>query len=825
MSLFNANFYLSTNADVARAVAQGIFKSAEEHYNKFGIAEGRQPNSFFNATYYLQNNPLVAAAVAAGVFKSALEHFEKFGLAEGRRPSEFFSATEYLVNNPDVQQAINAGIFKSAAEHFSLFGYTEGRAPSNAFNPTAYLAANADVAAAVKSGVFKSAFEHFLLFGNKEGRSAQGGGGSSGTSGDTTFAQTLLLTKALDNLVGAAGNDSIIGSADGSTEATLNVGDVIDGGAGTDRLSATVTTATTQVFDLKNVEQVYVRATGNNATLDATSWTGVQEVWSDRSANNVTVNTVKVNAAAGLNETSKDLTVAFDNTVVAGASDTTTVVLKNAGTDDKTANDSTVTLNATTGEFETIVLKTLGTKTSVITSLTGTAIDAANTKLTITGDQGVKINNALAATITTIDASANKGGVDLTLGAGNISYVGSDGVDRIAFGSGELTSADTINGGAGTADVLKVADGGDLTTANLKNVTGFEVIEINANGFTYDASTLTGITGIVYDASGNNNATLTNFVDNGTITFVDDTTGQLALGIKDATVGGTTNTLNVRLVADATTAGSDGVDGLDIRAAGTETINVVSTRDAGQAQQQHSIASLANSTSTTTVNVSGDTDISITVGNNATLTKIDASTLTGKLTLIGGTTAAALLGGTQNDTITGGTGADSLSGGAGDDSLTGGAGADILTGGAGADRFVFVNNGNSLGTTAVDRITDFVTGTDKITIDATNDGGDFFSTGAADTLDLTTTTTVTFGTASTVATAADLTAVYAGITALSASTALNINASIVTVSAGAAAGTYLYINDGNGAVDATDDVLINITGITGTISATDFLFV
>jgi hypothetical protein len=47
---------------------------------------------------------------------------------------------------------------------------------------------------------------------------------------------------------------------------------------------------------------------------------------------------------------------------------------------------------------------------------------------------------------------------------------------------------------------------------------------------------------------------------------------------------------------------------------------------------------------------------------------------------------------------------------------------------------------------------------------------------------------------------------------------------LVTVSGGASAGTYLYINDATGGVAAADDMLINITGITGTLASTDFLF-
>jgi hypothetical protein len=80
-------------------------------------------------------------------------------------------------------------------------------------------------------------------------------------------------------------------------------------------------------------------------------------------------------------------------------------------------------------------------------------------------------------------------------------------------------------------------------------------------------------------------------------------------------------------------------------------------------------------------------------------------------------------------------------------------------------------------------------------------------------------------TAQTIATASSLTAVYAGITAIGVSTNGGaLSGVVVTVSAGSAAGTYLYVNDATGAVSNSTDMLINLTGLTGTLSASDFTF-
>jgi Ca2+-binding RTX toxin-like protein len=91
-----------------------------------------------------------------------------------------------------------------------------------------------------------------------------------------------------------------------------------------------------------------------------------------------------------------------------------------------------------------------------------------------------------------------------------------------------------------------------------------------------------------------------------------------------------------------------------------------------------------------------------------TALNVTAAALTGTLlvTLTGNDGANILTGTANNDTITGG---------GGNDTITGGAGNDELTGGAGNDTFVFAANATLNGT---DAITDFVSGADRLNVDA-----------------------------------------------------------------------------------------------------------
>lgn len=130
--LFDEEWYLADNPNVAEAVANGTLSSGLFHFSRFGQFEGRDPNPIFDTAFYLDANPGVAEAVAANQL-TAVQHFIEDGQVEGRDPSQFFETTFYLDRYPAVAEAVAGGGI-SAIEHFVEDGQFEGRIPRLLFS-------------------------------------------------------------------------------------------------------------------------------------------------------------------------------------------------------------------------------------------------------------------------------------------------------------------------------------------------------------------------------------------------------------------------------------------------------------------------------------------------------------------------------------------------------------------------------------------------------------------------------------------------------------------------------------------------------------------
>jgi len=308
------------------------------------------------------------------------------------------------------------------------------------------------------------------------------------------------------------------------------------------------------------------------------------------------------------------------------------------------------------------------------------------------------------------DTITGGGGNDTLLGgAGNDTFTVSGTNVKVDGGAGDdtidmdstLSSGDTVAGGAGTADTLRVNAAATATAA--EGVSGFEYFETGA-GLTQDMVLMTGNTGFTRITANYNASHAFNNVYNTTtelriITVA--STGSTAHSF-DRLLDNSSNALTVGAATDANTS----ITALTVNDEETLTID-----DGAITTAKALIISTLTAEDMVTLNITGKANVDVaafTAQATASLTTVDASGNTGTidltftnatngLTVTGAsTTANTIVGGSGADSITGGTAIDVLTGGAGADTLVGGDGADILTGGAGADSLVGGAGGDTL---------------------------------------------------------------------------------------------------------------------------------
>ncbi|OPF17872.1 hemolysin [Microcystis aeruginosa KW] len=226
--------------------------------------------------------------------------------------------------------------------------------------------------------------------------------------------------------------------------------------------------------------------------------------------------------------------------------------------------------------------------------------------------------------------------------------------------------------------------------------------------------------------------------------------------------------------------------------------------------------SLNEADETFTLTLSSPTNAALGTQTAATTTITDTLTAAVTTTLAANVenltlTGAAAINGTGNagnNVITGNTANNLLNGGGGNDTLNGGAGLDTLTGGAGNDVFLFQFSQSTVANP--DRITDFAIGSDKI--DLLSAAGGVLPAPAA------------FSRAANSAATTLTNVVNAVFTdangALAGNQALGINgAALVQVTTAGIAGNYIIVNDNVAGFQSANDLLVNVTGITGTLPA------
>jgi hypothetical protein len=563
-------------------------------------------------------------------------------------------------------------------------------------------------------------------------------------------------------------------------------------------------------------------------TVNATQFTGATSFSSDGSIGLVNFTGLTAAQSVTLNGGSGGIGAGFGATVAAGtvniAGGTTAgaVTITGAALTAATIN-STGAANVLGGiAATTATTVNINASTNLTTGLVNTA---ALSTINVSGAAASVTLGVLDTDVRTVNASGlTAGGVTLTLSDAAQVVTGGAGNDVISTGTlGLLTGS--VNAGAGTDRLVLTATADLDSAAKGARYTGFEVLSVGA-ALTANLDNIAGITALRTTGD----ATFTNVSATQAANITVTAAGTLNIGVTGAATAGQVDTVALAI--------NDGSSTVNTFALATPVIANVEKLSIN-ATDNYTITALTGALAVDAITLTGAaTQGIITDAVTAANFRIDGGAATGALTLnatgalvavalTGGSAADTLTGSAQNDVINGGAGNDNLlglagndtiNGGDGDDIITGGAGADTLTGGAGADTFNYdVTEAFIIGTANTNRITDFVAGTDKIRFG--DDAGDVFTGITATAIILGATVTDN----DSVATLADVLTQIGTGTAVTAGA--NLSGVVYTFTTGAAAGTYLHINDdGSPAADAAD-ILINITGLTGTISATDFTFV
>ncbi len=681
---------------------------------------------------------------------SPIEHFVQIGAARGYKPNATFDPTYYKTAFADLKNTdFNAA---DLLYHYMQYGLDEGRIPSEAlatFDGTAYLAANPDVAAKVNANlaqfggsVTNGALAHYVKFGAAEGRTAPGTSVSNG--------QTFTLTAGVDNIVGTSGNDTIIGGAGsaGGTS-TLGAADVINGGAGTDTLQVSIEgTAATVSPNLTSVEIIKAQALGTGgATVNMVNATGATALMNNNSTDALSFTNVQALAAVHLvkGDATKNTTVSFIDSLVAGTSDAVSVVLDDA----KAATLSVAGTSA--GGFETVNVTALAGKSAVGTLESNFAANSGTKTINIDGAGSVKLSN-IAATVTTINASANTGGADVHIDSGtalDVTFTGGSGDDQLRM-ENTLTTLDKLDGGAGR-DTIHVTNGAALVDG--LQVTNFELLDVAAaTGGTYNMSKLAGIDTLVVSNSTAGAVTVNNLAKGAKVVLGGENTaanlidaGGLAINVKDSGAGSANDVIDVAINSKVgvTTGG-------DVTIANIETVNF--TASSANAGVTHNLSGQTVLAHALTINANADTaNLTIADLGALALVSFDASASVKNVSVTTGADTFTATGGTAfkfgagNDTLNltgavgGSTGVDFvINGGKGGDNITLAAAGqvEVLVYAAGDSQAGVVAGVNQF-----DSVTNFTTTEDKINLASLGFSGSAVATikvGAA--VDISTTT-------------------------------------------------------------------------------------
>jgi hypothetical protein len=494
-------------------------------------------------------------------------------------------------------------------------------------------------------------------------------------SGMTAASALTVAATADQTITGGSAVDTI------TMAATLNNADTIDGGAGTDSLTATSTslTATTGALSIANVETINLTNTGTSV-INAAGITGATEIAVLTNTTSTTITNLAAGIKIGLGHNNTDgttdglldvsladatgssdaLTINFNDTAGGG---TTTAELKATGIENITIDytDDTDTSNANSvvdvDSINATTLTVTGGTLDVGNTMTLTVLDSDTTTLDASGYGGILTVATATATATTVTVGGDRLH-DLT---------GSSKVDTFTVGN-TTGSAVTLDAGAGT-DTLNMTLGNGVQDfdlmSNIENI-NFTIaasadITTNADGDVLDgintASSVTFSGGNVLSSvtlggstdtltgDGKSVNTILDFSSfNGNIadaTFAADLFDNDTTGITVQVIGSANST---DVVSASYDAGGGGSAAVQVNMQGVETFDIALGDDATELVMDMSLV-----TGLTEVNVTDVSSERIDFNNLAAGVAIDYTTTDATASTI--EIRQAVTSGTESQTI------------------------------------------------------------------------------------------------------------------------------------------------------------------------------
>lgn len=391
-------------------------------------------------------------------------------------------------------------------------------------------------------------------------------------------------------------NEAVAGTpADDAFEAilgqTLQDGDSLDGGAGSDTLTIRAGTGFGGSVEIENVETININLR-SGTTLDMAAITGVSGV-------NVTDDSA---SSKTLSLSNASLTPTYG---VAASGTTLVISPEDAENDDDSvslvvsANGVTVDIGA--GVEDVNVAATYGATGSLALDTT----DGAAVAVTGSGTLTLDLTAASSLSVAGFSGSVT---VDASDAAAAFTYVGSEGTDKVTVSG---VSTDTLNGGSGSDTLtLSLASGISVTSSGVQ---GFETLALNGTGTTTVAIRNSGIETVNVTNASNETTFSIALDDAATINFGSGA----SLGSGLVYLGLSGGVADVNVLATGTQALShlrvSGADSLDVSATSSGAVTIA-LLEADNGVEEVTVSGTKNGVAITRANVSGVTDLTL-VGN------------------------------------------------------------------------------------------------------------------------------------------------------------------------------------------------------------------